>query len=71
MPIYEYRCADCAKTFEKLRSLRDSDQDVHCPECESDKVERLLSGFAMAALSGAPPKTTGPSHLDRGLDALP
>jgi putative FmdB family regulatory protein len=54
MPIYEYRCADCAKTFEKLRSMRESDQDVHCPECESDKVERLLSGFAMAGCSSTP-----------------
>jgi len=54
MPIYEYRCPVCARTFEKLRSIRDSDKDVRCPHCESDKVERLLSGFATSGCSAQP-----------------
>ncbi len=56
MPIYEYHCSDCAKTFEKLRKLSDDDRDVRCPECESARVERVLSGFATSGSgnSGAP-----------------
>lgn len=52
MPMYEYRCNTCAKSFEQLRRMRDSDEDVRCPTCESDKVERLLSGFATSSGGG-------------------
>jgi putative FmdB family regulatory protein len=54
MPLYEYRCTVCNKTFEKLRGMRDSDKDVRCPECESELVERLLSGFATGGCSSKP-----------------
>ncbi|MBZ5582829.1 MAG: zinc ribbon domain-containing protein [Acidobacteriia bacterium] len=54
MPIYEYRCPVCGRKFEKLRSLRDNDNDVRCPHCESEKVERVLSGFALSGCSSKP-----------------
>ncbi len=54
MPIYEYRCPVCGKTFEKLRSIRDDDNEVQCPHCESAKVERVLSGFAMSGCCSKP-----------------
>jgi putative FmdB family regulatory protein len=40
MPMYEYACQNCEHTFEAL--VFDGDQ-VDCPECHSDKLERLLS----------------------------
>jgi putative FmdB family regulatory protein len=40
MPMYEYACQDCEHTFEAL--VFDGEQ-VDCPECHSDKLERLLS----------------------------
>ncbi len=46
MPLYEYRCRECGKTFELLRRMQDADRDLVCPECESKAVERLLSTFA-------------------------
>lgn len=46
MPIYEYRCTKCGKTFDLLRRFTQTDEDVICPECESEQVERILSGFA-------------------------
>ena len=46
MPIYEYRCGGCAKTFEEL--VRSADETVACPSCASPKVERLLSVFSSA-----------------------
>ncbi len=53
MPIYEYRCAQCGKKFEKLRGMRDSDEGVECPECRSSKVDRQFSGFATSG-GGSP-----------------
>ncbi len=46
MPLYEYRCQKCGKTFEVLRRMRDIDNDLECPDCQSQEVERLLSAFA-------------------------
>lgn len=46
MPMYEYRCQKCDKSFETLRRMQDADRDLQCPECQSDKVVRLLSRFA-------------------------
>ena len=46
MPLYEYRCQRCGRTFEKLRRMQDADRELECPECRSDDVERLLSTFA-------------------------
>lgn len=45
MPIYEYRCADCAHEFELL-VLRTSPVPA-CPACSSQSLEQLLSGFAV------------------------
>jgi putative FmdB family regulatory protein len=40
MPIYDYRCNDCNKTFELL--VRSSDTPV-CPACGNPRLEKLLS----------------------------
>jgi putative FmdB family regulatory protein len=40
MPLYEYQCAKCEHTFEKLVLNSEPDE---CPECHSPKLERLLS----------------------------
>ncbi|MDZ4865207.1 MAG: zinc ribbon domain-containing protein, partial [Gemmatimonadota bacterium] len=40
MPIYEYHCAKCASDFELL--VR-GETVIACPDCESRKVERLMS----------------------------
>jgi putative FmdB family regulatory protein len=46
MPLYEYRCTSCGKTYEQLRRMQDADRDLACPKCQSGAVERLLSTFA-------------------------
>jgi putative FmdB family regulatory protein len=40
MPLYEYTCRSCNDSFEALVF---GDEAVECPECQSDKVEKLLS----------------------------
>ncbi len=53
MPLYEYRCRVCGKTFELLRRMQDADRDLECPDCRSREVDRQLSTFATGGC-GAP-----------------
>jgi len=46
MPLYEYQCRACGKKFELLRRIKDADDGLKCPDCQSGKVERQLSTFA-------------------------
>jgi putative FmdB family regulatory protein len=45
MPMYEYACRQCDHTFEAL--VFDGDK-VECPECQSERLERLISLPGMA-----------------------
>jgi len=45
MPLYEYRCTDCAASFEKL-SRHELADSVKCPECGGTRSRRLISVFA-------------------------
>jgi putative FmdB family regulatory protein len=51
MPLYEYRCQKCGKSFEMLRRMQDADRETECPECRSSEVERLLSAFSTGGCS--------------------
>jgi putative FmdB family regulatory protein len=58
MPIYEYRCIDCDRTFEAL--VRAGHDDAQCPSCNGDHLSREMSVFASrsngdgaAAIAGA------------------
>jgi putative FmdB family regulatory protein len=46
MPIYEYRCEDCAEKFEVLTSYANREQVQICPDCESTRTRVLVSTFA-------------------------
>lgn len=43
MPIYEYICKHCNHQFEMIRSTRDLDSDIECPQCSVKGVEKLMS----------------------------
>jgi putative FmdB family regulatory protein len=47
MPMFEFKCRDCGTTFEKI--VPSSTTEVSCRKCESFKVEKLLSVFAVGA----------------------
>jgi putative FmdB family regulatory protein len=42
MPIYEYKCQDCAKVFEEIVPI-DSKKAFPCPACSSAKTVKILS----------------------------
>lgn len=46
MPIYEFECQDCREPFETL-VIGFSTDNVRCPECESDRVRKKISSFAV------------------------
>jgi putative FmdB family regulatory protein len=45
MPVYEFRCKACSKTFDEKETFAEHDQHpkVTCPHCGSAEVEPLLS----------------------------
>lgn len=59
MPIFEYRCQDCAHEFEALTRASITPE---CPRCHSVQLEKKLSVFAtgsavperMPAMAGGP-----------------
>src|SRR5262245_29126446 len=51
MPIFEYICKDCNHPFEKIVPRYDS--TVECTHCNSTKVEKQLSVFAVAGSSSS------------------
>ncbi len=64
MPIYEYRCEPCEKTFETL--IRGGGDVAHCPDCGTIDVAKQFSVPAAAQTEG------GSSSLsNRGSFPLP
>ncbi|MBN9657946.1 MAG: zinc ribbon domain-containing protein [Acidobacteria bacterium] len=51
MPMYEYRCTECGHLYEQLRRMSEADQQLVCPRCASQQVERLVSACAVGASS--------------------
>jgi putative FmdB family regulatory protein len=44
MPVYEFVCRDCEKTFEMVRPVAEATAtDVKCPACASSRVDRIYS----------------------------
>jgi putative FmdB family regulatory protein len=51
MPIYEYHCQECDRSFETLvRPGRE--EDAQCPSCNGVNLSRELSVFASARSAG-------------------
>lgn len=46
MPVYDYFCKDCKKSFEQTLTLREHDgKKIECPHCGSNKVEQEAASF--------------------------
>lgn len=45
MPLYEYKCHSCGKTFEVIQKFSDAPLAIHA-ECGGGPVEKLLSAPA-------------------------
>ncbi|MFC2174017.1 zinc ribbon domain-containing protein [Acidobacteriota bacterium] len=50
MPLFEYFCKQCGKTFEKLVLRRDQEKEgIECPECGHKKCVKVPSVFSSSA----------------------
>jgi len=46
MPVYDYICHDCQKTFELVLTLHEHDEEkIKCPKCGSKNVEQEAAAF--------------------------
>jgi putative FmdB family regulatory protein len=79
MPLYEYKCANCGKKFEKIQKFSDEPLTVH-EECGSGPVERLISVSALQfkgsgwyvndyAKNGGPSKESGSKEGKEGKES--
>jgi putative FmdB family regulatory protein len=50
MPIYEYRCVECDRSFEAF--VRNGADDASCPECHGSRLTREMSTFAARGSNG-------------------
>ena len=47
MPIYEYLCNGCGKSFSKLQRMGTCESETLCPACGSSEVKRQISSCAI------------------------
>lgn len=51
MPIYEYRCRDCGKVWERREHMSEHERvtgeggDLCCPQCDAERVQQVFSPF--------------------------
>ena len=46
MPLYEYECQNCGKTFQSLVLKREEEIALRCPGCAGSDLKRLISRVA-------------------------
>ena len=53
MPLYEYACRSCGRTFEEVRRMSEADQPIACPACRSRETTRRVTtpGRVMGAIN--------------------
>lgn len=60
MPIYEFRCASCDKTFEHLAISKGEVVELKCPSCGGAELSRVMSTCS-SVVPGGGPQAAAPS----------
>jgi putative FmdB family regulatory protein len=61
MPIYEFVCTECSKSFEDLVFSLSRIDEVVCPACGSSQVKKKMSTFASKPAAGGSSFSLGAS----------
>ncbi len=67
MPIFEYVCLKCERSFDKLIRSSSAISDVNCPTCESNDIRKKLSLFSSKISGGAAAVSTSAGCAPGGL----
>jgi len=51
MPLFEYECRDCEKSFEAFVT---TDRPATCPTCTGTNLRKLLSRLGMVGVAAGP-----------------
>jgi putative FmdB family regulatory protein len=68
MPIYEWWCLTCDRSFEAIVSFRDASCGRRCPRC-GESSERIASSFAIRGGSGKSARNGSPHIENRAIAA--
>jgi len=51
MPVYEFECSDCGKTFDAIATLKEHDDGLEpeCPKCGGVNVSQVFGKFTLLA----------------------
>lgn len=61
MPIFEYQCAECRTTFERLVFASSSTATPVCPHCHSTQTAKRFSTFSAQTGGASVSATSGPA----------
>ena len=61
MPIYEYKCSVCGHIFEILTTSGTKEAVVQCRNCQSGKVNKIISSGSFRRGSGTGLPVAGPA----------
>jgi putative FmdB family regulatory protein len=64
VPIYDFKCQECGTVSEILLRSAD-DQAVHCPDCGSDSMEKLISSSYVVKVGSQTPGKTCCGRAER------
>jgi putative FmdB family regulatory protein len=67
MPIFEFVCLNCERSFDKLMRSSSAISDVNCPTCESKNIRKKLSLFSRKISGGAAVASTSAGCAPGGL----
>ena len=68
MPLYEYYCSSCQRSFETLRPAKEADNPVTCPSCQQHSSQRILSLFANSVKTSGATSFLGSREVNMGGD---
>ncbi len=54
MPIYEFQCRQCQGVFEELVRMGSNGDELQCPSCGGEQVQKLMSTFYGAQWQQSP-----------------
>ena len=62
MPLFTFDCEDCEESFEKLVGLNQDMNEVRCPDCGSEHVQKRMSRVARSFRpSSSPVQVSAPA----------